>query len=234
MRGKLYALGIGPGDPELMTLKAQRILREAPVICVPLGREDGQSVALRIVEGAVDLGGKEMLEVHFPMKKGSQRDALRPAAEEVLRVLDSGRDVAFPTLGDPVLYSTFFHLYDALLSLSPEVEIEVVPGVSSINASAARAGMSLTLSGDRLAVLPATYIEDMGMELRKYDTVVLMKVNSVLDRIKDKLEHEGLLESAVYVSRVGMDGETVKPLRDVLPGDVHYFSTVIVRKKNNG
>jgi len=234
MRGKLYAIGIGPGDPELMTLKAARILRDVPVICVPRGREDGQSVALRIVEGAVDLSGKEMLEVHFPMKKGSQRHALRPAAEEVLGVLDSGRDVAFPTLGDPVLYSTFFHLYDSLLSLSPEVDIEIVPGVSSINASAARAGISLALSGDRLAVLPATYIEDMSMGLRKYDTVVLMKVHSVLDNIRETLDAEGLLDSAVYVSRVGMEGETVKPLRDVSPEDVHYFSTVIVRKQKNG
>ena len=234
MNGTLYAIGIGPGDPELMTLKGARILREAPVICVPRGKEDGQSVALGIISGAVDLGGKEMLEVHFPMKKGSQRDALRPAAEEVLRVLGTGRDVAFPTLGDPVLYSTFFHLYDALLTLSPDVRIEIVPGVSSINASAARAGISLALSGDRLAVLPATYIEEMSMELIKYDTVVLMKVHSVLDKIRDTLNIKGLLDSAVYVSRVGMEGETIKPLRDVSPEDVHYFSTVIVRKQNNG
>jgi len=232
MRGKLYALGIGPGDPELMTLKAARILREVTVICVPRGREDGQSVALNIIKGAVDLSGKEMLEVHFPMKKGSQRDALRPAAEAVLTVLDSGRDVAFPTLGDPVLYSTFFHLYDAILSISPEVEVEIVPGVSSINAAAARAGTGLTLSGEKLAVLPASYIDSMDMELRKFDTVVLMKVHSVLDRIKESLSSKGLIEGAIYVSRVGMEGEVIKPLKDVHEEDAHYFSTVIVRRQD--
>jgi len=232
MKGKLYALGIGPGDPELMTLKAVRILREAPVICVPRGREDGQSVALGIISGSVDLSGKEMLEVHFPMKKGSQRDALRPAAEEVIRALDSGRDVAFPTLGDPVLYSTFFHLYDAMLSISPEVETEIVPGVSSINAAAARAGTGLTLSGEKMAVIPATYMESMELDLKKFDTIVLMKVHSVLDRIRESLAARGLMEGAIYVSRVGMEGEVVKPLRDVRPEDVHYFSMVIVRRQD--
>lgn len=233
MMGTLYALGIGPGDPELMTLKAARILRESPVICVPRGREDGQSVALDIVRGAVDISGKELMEIHFPMKKGSQRDALRPAAEDVLRTLNKGSDIAFPTLGDPVLYSTFFHLYDAMLSLSPGAKIEIVPGVSSINASAARAGVSLTLSGQRLAVLPATYIESMDSVLDEFETIVLMKVHSVLMKVKDALEKRGLLKGAIYVSRVGMgEDECVKPLSEVKEDEAHYFSTVIVRREN--
>ena len=230
MKGTLYALGIGPGDPELITLKAARILKEAPVICVPRGKRDGQSVALDIVKGAVDLKDKEMLEVHFPMTKGSQREVLTPAAEQVLKVLDEGRDVAFPTLGCSVLYSTFFHLYDAMLSLDPKVKIEVVPGVSSINASAARAGINLTLSGDRLAVIPAAYLEGHALELKDFETIVLMKVNNKIDMIKKTLEKDGLLESATYVSRVGMEGEDVRPLSEVKQDNAHYFSTVIVRR----
>lgn len=231
-KGKLYAVGIGPGDTELMTLKAVRVIKSADVLCVPKGRKTGESMALNIVEQAVDLDGKKIMEVHFPMVKGPQREALKPAAAEVLRVLRDGKDIAFITLGDPVLYSTFFHLYDAMLALDEHVDIEIVPGVSSINASGARARVSLALSGEKLAVLPATYINDIGNVLDEFDAVVLMKVHSVLEEVRGVLDGMGLLEKAVYVSRVGMPDETVKPLSQVGEGELNYFSTVIVRKKN--
>ncbi len=229
MRGKLYAVGVGPGDPELMTLKAKKVLEAVDVLCVPKGRRAGESLALGIVEKAVALKGKSIMEIHFPMVKGNKREVLKPAAEEVLRVLESGRDTAFVTLGDPTLYSTFFHLYDALRGIDPGLAVEVVPGVSSINASSARAGLSLALSGEKLAVLPAMYINDLKEALEGFDTVVLMKVHSVFEEVRDVLKDKGLLERAVYVSRAGMPDEVVKPLARVLPEELNYFSTVIVR-----
>lgn len=231
-KGKLYAVGIGPGDPELMTLKAIRIIESADVLCAPKGRKAGESMALGIVEQAVDLAGKKVMEVHFPMTKSSQREALKPAVEAVLRVLREGKDITFVTLGDPMLYSTFFHLYDALLELDGDVDIEIVPGVSSINASGARAKRSLALSGEKLAVLPAAYVDDLGDVLEEFDAVVLMKVHSVFDKVRGILADKGMLERAVYVSRAGMPDETVKLLGDVLPEDLNYFSTIIVRKKD--
>jgi len=231
-KGKLYAVGIGPGDPELMTLKAVRVIKAADVLCVPRGRQTGESMAMGVVEQAVPLDGKKVMVVHFPMVKGSQRGALRPAAKDVLEALGQGKDIAFITLGDPVLYSTFFHLYDAIFALDAHVDVEIVPGVSSVTTSAARAGLSLALSGEKVAVLPASYVGDIEEALRGFDTVVLMKVHRVIGEVKEKLNGMGLLSRAVYVARAGLPGELVKPLAGVGEGDLDYFSTVIVRKKN--
>jgi precorrin-2/cobalt-factor-2 C20-methyltransferase len=123
MLGKLSVIGIGPGDPELLTLKAVRVLKESKVLCVPKGREKGTSLALSIVEKAVSLEGKEIMEAHFPMMKTRKntnknvgaRHAVplldtkwNTAATDVLTKLRDGFDVVFPTLGDPTIYSTFF------------------------------------------------------------------------------------------------------------------------------
>lgn len=230
MTGTIYAVGIGPGDPELLTLKAVRVIGSCPVLCVPKGREEGASLALSIVRQAVALDGKEIMEVHFPMRKGSQREALRPAAREIVGVLAQGRDVAFPTLGDPAIYSTFFHLLDAVHQVDEGVRAEIVPGVSSFTAAAARAGLSLALSGERLAVVPATYLRELRRFFAEFDAVVLMKVHRVLDEVRAALAAEGLLDRALYVARAGRADELIKPVAAVTAGDLDYFSLILVRK----
>ncbi|MDA8169434.1 MAG: precorrin-2 C(20)-methyltransferase [Nitrospiraceae bacterium] len=228
--GKIYAVGIGPGDPELLTLKAVRVLRECRHIAVPRGRQEGESLALSIIGKAVGLGGKNILNIHFPMVKDLRPEALAPVAAGVLDILKKDEDVAFVTLGDPTLYSTFFRLYDALLAIEPAIHAEVVPGVTSVTASSARAGLRLALSGERVAILPAAYIKDLKDVLSRFETVVLMKVHSVLPDVKKALAESGLLENAVYVCRAGLPGEIVKPLGKVSQEDLDYFSTVIVRR----
>ena len=252
MTGTLYVIGIGPGDPELLTLKGARIIKETGVLCVPKGREEGSSLALSIVEKAVSLEGKEILEAHFPMMKtrkglesekhlnadvGARRavpllDAKwNETVEAILSHLNKGKDVAFLTLGDPVIYSTFFYLYDKLLELCPGLNIEIIPGVSSINASAARANISLGLGNEKIAVLPANYLDDLKGTLEVFDTVVLMKVNKVLNEIKGLLSEMGLLENAVCISRAGMDDEQIfSDISDIDQKKLNYFSMVIVRK----
>ena len=232
IKGKLYAAGVGPGDPELITLKALRLIKEASVIFVPKGKKAGESLALSIAGQVADLGEKRVLEAHFPMKTGSQREALVPEAERILKILGAGEDVLFLTLGDPLLYSTFFHLYDALLSLDKDVRIEVVPGVTSVTAAAAAAGVSLALSDEKVAVLPAVYMKDIRQVLEEFETVVLMKVHSVIEEVRETLEEMGLLKNAHYVARVGLPEEVVKPLGEVKAEDLNYFSLVIVRNKN--
>ena len=117
MRGKLYAIGVGPGDPELLTLKASRILKGVPCICVPKGREEGSSLALSIVQKALSLEGKEIIEAHFPMRKTKTSrqsedceldNKWAETVKNILSRLNKGIDVAFITLGDPAIYSTFF------------------------------------------------------------------------------------------------------------------------------
>lgn len=238
MTGKLYAVGIGPGDPELMTLKAVRILKEVHCIVVPKGREEGSSLALSIVQKILALEGKEIVEAFFPMKKtmGNEKDDLdrqwNETVDAVLNRLDRGTDAAFITIGDPGIYSTFFYLYDRLLERRPSLAIEIVPGISSINAAAARAGLYLGLGNERIAILPANYLESLQETLEKFDTVVLMKVNKVFDTVRDILMKMDLAGNAVYVARTGMEDERIyNDIRTVGKEDLNYFSLMIVRKR---
>ncbi len=193
-----------------------------------------------------------MIEAYFPMRKtkasapGSpeSRKSFRggehareldmkwnETVETVLSILNRGADMAFITIGDPTIYSTFFYLYDRLLEINPLLSIEIIPGISSITASAAQAGISLGLADERIAVLPATYANDIGMVLEHFDTVILMKVHKVFDQVLAMLDASGLTGKALYISRTGMDDEQV--VRDIgtLRGkELSYFSMVIIKK----
>jgi precorrin-2/cobalt-factor-2 C20-methyltransferase len=252
MPGTLHVIGVGPGDPELLTLKAVRIIKDTEVLCVPKGREEGTSLAMSIVEKAVSLDGKEIVEAHFPMRKTVSQNKEQRAkskeqrtknedkelhekwsetAENIVSRLNKGKDVAFLTLGDPTIYSTFFYLHDKLLGLCPELNIVIVPGVSSINASAARANISLGLGNEKIAVLPANYLDSLEETLQAFDTVVLMKVNKVLDDIISLLSEMDLINNAVCISRAGMDDEQIfNDIRVINKEELHYFSMIIVRK----
>jgi precorrin-2/cobalt-factor-2 C20-methyltransferase len=238
MTGTLYVIGVGPGDPELLTLKAVRILREVQCICVPKGRQEGSSMALNIVKKVVNMDKKEIIEAHFPMKKtkasvhASELDTRwNETVETVLSILNRGTDMAFITIGDPTIYSTFFYLYDRLLELSPLLPVEMVPGISSITASASRAKISLGLADEKIAVLPATYAHDISTVLEHFDTVVLMKVHNVFDRILSMLDAAGLTGKSVFISRAGMsDEEVVRDISELRGKDLSYFSMVIIKK----
>ncbi len=244
MAGKLYVIGVGPGDPELLTLKAVRILKDIPFICVPKGREEGKSLALSIVKRALTLDNKEIMEIHFPMRKTrSQNTEHRAqntdkeldikwdeAAEMILNVLNKGEDGAFLTMGDPTIYSTFFYLYDRILEMSPSLGIEIIPGVSSINAAASRAKTFLGLADEKIAILPATYVDNLGDTIEKFDTVVLMKVHKVFDRVLKALDEMNLSEKAVYISKAGMDDEKIiRNIRHIKEEDLNYFSILIIK-----
>jgi precorrin-2/cobalt-factor-2 C20-methyltransferase len=242
MTGRLYVVGVGPGDPELLTLKAARIINGAGCICVPKGREEGASLALSIVEKAVDLTGKEIVEAYFPMVKtrGSQPGAELDAqwtgtVAAILDRLDRGIDTAFITIGDPGIYSTFFYVHERLLAERPGLSIEVVPGISSINASAARMGLPLGLGDERIAILPANYLADLDGILGRFSCVVLMKVYKVFDEVVASLTRLGLLDHAVYVSRAGMEDERVcTDLTTLKAEDLDYFSLIIVKRQKRG
>lgn len=252
MLGTLTVIGVGPGDPELLTIKALNVLKNTEVICVPKGREEGSSLALSIVKKAVNIDGKEIIEAYFPMKKtriqntdeknlgsglwalGSDSDLdakWNETAETILSRLRKGINVAFLTLGDPTIYSTFYYLYDKLIEFHPELNIEIIPGISSINASAARAKISLGLGDDSIAILPANYMDNLKSTLEAFDTVVLMKVHKVFEQIVELLQGINLIDRAVYISQASMDKEKIfKNIKDVKKEDLNYFSMVIVRK----
>ncbi|MCL4533584.1 MAG: precorrin-2 C(20)-methyltransferase [Bacteroidetes bacterium] len=232
--GTLYGVGVGPGDPELITLKAHRVLQQAPVLCVPKGREDGDSYVRGLISHILNPERQQLLELVFPMTK--DRSVLEHhwsvALERILVPLREGRDVAFVTEGDPFIYSTFMHLYALIRELHPEIPVEVIPGISSINGSAAAAGLPLVDGAERLAVLPATYEdEQLARVIAQFDTVVLLKVNRVFDRVLDVLEQMDLAHRALYVKRCGApDQEIVRDVRSLRGRELDYLSLLIVKK----
>lgn len=240
MKGSFYVVGVGPGDPELLTVKAIRLLEQCPVWLVPKGKKEGESTALAIVEGQVAGRDKEIVSHYFPMQKirmGQEpapevRAAWLKAARLIVARLEAGYDVAFPTLGDPAIYSTGFYVCETMLEIAPDIRVEIVPGVSSMGASAAAAGQPLCLGDDRLVVIPATFENGYLKEvLTTFDTVVLMKVHRVMDRLVELLTELDLLEKAVLVERTSQNEQRISRNLAALGGrEMHYFSTIIVRK----
>lgn len=237
--GTLFGVGLGPGDPELITVKAARLLGRLDVIFVPR-RIGGRSFARSIAEPYLDPGRQEIVELDHLMggPVGAAEARWDANAEKVAGFLLTGRDAAFLTEGDPLFYSTFLHTWSALQRICPAARVEVVPGVSSIFGAAAAAGLPLAVGSDRVAILPALgALEDLEATLDRFETVVLLKVASVIDRVLPVLEARGLAGgagpsgSAVFVERAGRPEQVVlRDLRQVAGRDNDYFSLLIVRK----
>ncbi len=231
---RVYAVGVGPGDPELLTRKAERILREVPVICAPSATPDDSSYALSIVEDLIDRSRQEVIVQVFPMRKNQEglETFWEKAAGETAGLVRDGKDVAFITIGDPFLYSTFLYIYRILREKYPDVTVEAVPGITSINAAAIAAGVPLAAASERLAVIPAAFEEkEVRHALLEFDTVVLMKVNRVFDRVYALLQELGLDKKAAFIRRVGSaEQEVVFDLESLLGKKLDYLSLLIIKK----
>lgn len=224
-QGKLYGVGVGPGDPELLTLKAVRILRGADVIAVP-DKGRGEQTALRIVKAYVE--GKPLLYCGAPMvrERAALDNAHDAAAASIRALLDEGKTVAYITLGDPSIYSTYAYIHRRVKDNGYDAEF--VPGVPSFCAAAAKLGVSLCEGRERLLVVPAG--RDGGC-LDFDANLVLMKAGKGLDGLREKLDAHGLLDGASAVARCGMDGEQVwRRLADA-PDETGYFTVVLVDKR---
>ena len=231
--GCLYGVGVGPGDPELVTLKAMRVLQEVPVICVPQAETSRDSYALEIVKSYLDEDKQEILRLTFPTDdEEAAGEVWRGAANSVGERLAKFQDVAFITEGDPMLYSTFSYVLYAVCQNFPEAQVEIIPGVSSVMAAAASAGVPLVTHGQRLAILPAVYgIDDLSEAIANYDTIVLMKVNRTLLQALANLEQLGLAGKGIYVRRASTAREeVVRDLRRLSSEDLDYFSLLIIKR----
>ena len=230
---KIYAVGVGPGDPELLTRKAERILREVPVICAPTANPADSSYALSIVEQFLDRNRQEVIVQVFPMRKDQTglEEFWEEAAVGVAERVRQGSDVAFITIGDPFLYSTFLYIYRIFRERYPDIPVEVVPGISSVSAAAIAAGIPLGLASERIAIIPAAFEEDLRRTLSEFDTVVLMKVSRVFDGIYALLQELGLERNGAFISRVGSpEEEVVFDLGSLVGRKLDYLSLLIVKK----
>jgi precorrin-2/cobalt-factor-2 C20-methyltransferase len=234
--GKLYGVGVGPGAPDLLTLRAVSVLKTAPVLALPRSSDYGASMAWRIVKPVIgENPDQERLTLTFPMNKDPER--LRPAWDRAFSAigerLERGLSVAFVTEGDPSLYSTFIYLQREAPARWPGIEIEVVPGVSSIAAVPAVTGIPLADGLERIAILPAGYgVEDLENVLDAFDTTILMKIGGKMERIVSVLESKGLLDRAVYVSKATMGEQRIlRDLRTVAAERGDCFAMVVVSRK---
>ena len=229
MKGKLYCVGIGPGDPELLTLKAVRLLKECDVIAMPKGDNEVMT-AKDIIKQVVEIEKKEQLLIHMPMTKDIEvmNMAHQLGADEIIKLLDQGKNVAFITLGCPTVYATCIYVHKLVLSAG--YESELVAGVTSFCAVAAKLNVSLCERSEPLIILPGSYKESMRF-LDEPGNKVLMKSASEIKKVRDELEERGLLNNAAMVERCGLPVEKVyRNLKDI-DEKSSYFSIILVKEK---
>lgn len=229
MKGKLYSVGIGPGDPELLTLKAVRLLKECDVVAIPKGDTDTLT-AKDIVNQVVDLDAKEQLLVYMPMTKDmAVMDAAHAkGAADIMALLDEGKNVVFITLGCPTVYATCIYVHKLVLQAGYEAEL--VAGVTSICAVAAKLNTSLCERAEPLIILPGSYKETAKF-LDGPGNKVLMKSASEIGRVRDDLRARNLISHAAMVERCGLPGEKVYRNLEDIDAKNSYFSVILVKEK---
>ena len=227
MSGILFGIGVGPGDPELMTLKACRILRENEVIAAP-GESVKDTVAYKIAVQAVpEIADKTLMPIFMPMvmNKAEQIENHKKGARHIENVLDEGKNVVFITLGDPTIYSTFSYVQEIVEA--DGYETALVSGITSFCAAAATLNIPLTEWPEQLHIIPAVHKLDVPLD--QPGTYVLMKSGSHMDAVKENLRASG--KKVEMVENCGMPGQKIYRSLDEIPDDAGYFSLIVAKEK---
>lgn len=237
MKGKLYGIGTGPGDPELLTLKALRYIRDAQVIAVP-GEAPRESIAYEIAERALEkakkegfvscsLADKKVLAIPMPMTKdaGLLETAQQQGAEQIKERLEAGENVVFLTLGDPTIYSTYLYIQKRIKAEGYETGI--VSGIPSFCAAAARIGTGLVEQSQQLHVIPASYQIEEALELP--GTKVLMKAGKKISQVKEQLKQKNA--EGMMIENCGMVTERIYRTVEEIPETAGYYSLIIIKEK---
>jgi precorrin-2/cobalt-factor-2 C20-methyltransferase len=225
--GRLYGIGVGPGDPELLTLKALRLLQAAPVVAYP-APEIGDSFARAIVAGWLRPDQRE-IAIRFPMRPGPIPGAVYDeAAAAITAALDRGDDVACLCQGDPLFYGSFAGL---LTRLAPRYPVEIVPGVSSLTACAASAQLPLVQRDETLTVIPASLPEaELSRRLAAAERAAVVKLGRHFAKLRRVADRLGMLDGAIYVERASLPGQRIAPLATIDPESVPYFAMALLRR----
>ncbi len=234
MTGRLYGIGLGPGDPELLTLKALRLIQAAPVVSY-FAKEGRRGNARTIVDQFMT-GAAIEVPLYYPMTTEHAFDSpvyvsvlaafYEAAAASLSAHLDVGRDVALLAEGDPLFYGSFMHLYERLRDRYP---VTLVPGITGMTGCWSVAGEPMTWGDDTLSVLPGTLPHAALVEkLRTTDAAVIMKLGRNFAKVRDAVAEAGLLSRAIYVERGTMPEELVMPLAEKIDGKAPYFSLILI------
>jgi precorrin-2/cobalt-factor-2 C20-methyltransferase len=227
--GTFFGVGVGPGDPQLMTLKACDIIRSSDVLAYPVNAS-GASMARSIAADVIPEGQQE-LPVLLPMKveRGPARDAYDKAAGTISDHLEAGRTVAYLCVGDPLFYASFMYL---AARLGADHKLEIVPGITSLSACAARTHIPLGGRNDILSVVPATLDADaLKTAISGADMAAIIKVGHHFEKVRTVLREAGLADHAVVLESATGEDERVIALEDVGKTETPYFSTILVRQK---
>jgi precorrin-2/cobalt-factor-2 C20-methyltransferase len=234
-KGTLYGLGVGPGDPDLMTLKAVKVLKSVRVVFAARSSKNDHSIALDAARPHMppDVRIKTLA---FPMIR--EQDELEAAwaanAAEVLAELDTGEDAAFLTLGDPLTYSTFGYLLEAVRSRDPEVEIRTIPGITAYQAAAARLNLPLAQGEESLTVVPGvTDMERLRELAAGGDNLVVLKAYKNFGELRRTLSDLNLSEKAWLVSRLGLDGESFIQDLSTVNGRIPPYLSLLISKRGD-
>jgi precorrin-2/cobalt-factor-2 C20-methyltransferase len=235
--GKLYGLGVGPGDPELITLKAVRILKTVDTVFAASSAKNEYSLALRIVEPHISEKTSVKL-LPFPMSQDRAvlEEAWKDNAIKVIAELRQGRDAAFITIGDPMIYSTCGYLIREIQKQSPESVIETVPGITSYQAAAAASNISLVEGKESLLIVSGTNGgPGISMALGVAENIVLLKAYRNFEEIYGAINELGLVDQAIGVAGCGLPGEEiVTDIRKMRGKEHQYLTLLIVKKKRAG
>ncbi len=227
MRGTAYGVGVGPGDPELLTQKAIRLIRENDVIAVA-GKDAKEAVAFQIAAACVpEILEKVLVPVYMPMTKDKEklREAHAKGAEILESYLDQGKNVVYLTLGDPTVYCTFTYLQEILEK--DGYPVELVPGITSFTAAAARLGVSLAVRDEMIHVLPAVFRPEEPLTLP--GTYILMKSAGKMKDVKEMLKNSG--REILAAEKCGMPGEKIYKSVEEIPDDAGYYTLIIAKEK---
>ena len=235
----LVAIGVGPGDPDLLTVKAVRAIRDAEIIMCPASGEERPSIALSVVEPLLDRSRQEIIRLIFPMTKDTDilETAWKRNAGIMAETVLTGRNVVYLTVGDPYLYSTWIYMHRELSANHPGMEISVVPGIVSMFTFASKVGVSIAEGSEKVSIIPSCYeLSSVKAIAKNSDTLVFLKDGRYFDQVVDVLRDAGFPDDSIFA--IGQDlGTDQEIVRRLTLGEVHrgvlttkYFSILVVKR----
>lgn len=225
MQGKLYGIGVGPGDPQLLTLKAAKMIEECDIIAIPAEDKETCTAYKIAVQAVTELSHKEILPVSMPMTKDKEilHASHEKGAADVIELLKRGKKVGFLTLGDPTVYSTYMYIHNRVKLGGYTTEI--INGIPSFCAVAAALGISLSENKEQIHIFPASYELEDALNLA--GTKIFMKMGKKLSEVKSKIQRAGL--NAYMVENCGMENEKIYESIEKFPEEAGYYSLIIIK-----